>query len=66
MLTWLADFSHIFGPFNLFRYLTFRSGAACLTALLVSFVLGPMFIRWLKSVPRTNGSRTRNSSERWL
>jgi len=36
--------------FNLFRYLTFRSGAACLTALLVSFLLGPMCIRWLKSV----------------
>ena len=27
--------------FNLFRYLTFRSGAACLTALVVSFWLGP-------------------------
>ncbi len=36
--------------FNLFRYITFRSGAACLTALLVSFVLGPVTIRWLKSV----------------
>ena len=36
--------------FNLFRYITFRSGAACMTALLVSFVLGPMTIRWLKSV----------------
>ncbi len=27
--------------FNLFRYITFRSGAACLTALVVSFILGP-------------------------
>ncbi len=36
--------------FNLFRYLTFRSGAACLTALVVSFLLGPPLIRWLKSV----------------
>ncbi len=36
--------------FNLFRYITFRSGAACMTALVVSFVLGPMFIRWLKRV----------------
>jgi len=35
--------------FNLFRYITFRSGAACLTALLVAFILGPMTIRWLKS-----------------
>ena len=36
--------------FNLFRYLTFRSGAACLTAMVVSFWLGPKLIRWLKSV----------------
>ena len=38
--------------FNLFRYITFRSGAACLTALVVSFMLGPPLIRWLKSVQR--------------
>ncbi|MBV9250746.1 MAG: phospho-N-acetylmuramoyl-pentapeptide-transferase [Acetobacteraceae bacterium] len=36
--------------FNLFRYITFRSGAACLTALIVSFWLGPPLIRWLKAV----------------
>jgi phospho-N-acetylmuramoyl-pentapeptide-transferase len=35
--------------FNLFRYLTFRSGGAVLTALLISFLLGPTVIRWLKS-----------------
>ena len=35
--------------FNLFRYLTFRTGGAILTALLISFVLGPSIIRWLKS-----------------
>jgi phospho-N-acetylmuramoyl-pentapeptide-transferase len=35
---------------NLFRYITFRSGAACMTALVVSFILGPPLIRWLKSV----------------
>ena len=34
--------------FNLFRYITFRSGAACLTALIVSFILGPPLIRWLQ------------------
>ena len=35
---------------NLFRYLTFRSGAACMTALVLSLTFGPMLIRWLKSV----------------
>ena len=38
------------GAFNLFRYITFRSGAACLTALTLSFLFGPVLIRWLKSV----------------
>ncbi len=35
--------------FNLFRYLTFRSGGAVMTALVISFFLGPSVIRWLKS-----------------
>ncbi len=35
--------------FNLFRYLTFRTGGAIMTALLVSFVFGPSIIRWLRS-----------------
>ena len=34
--------------FNVFRYLTFRSIAAALTALLIAFVLGPMLIRLLE------------------
>ncbi len=37
-----------FGLFNLFRYLTFRTGAAVLTALLVIFLVGPVLIRWLR------------------
>ena len=34
--------------FNLFRYLTFRTGGAIMTALLVSFLFGPSLIAWLK------------------
>jgi phospho-N-acetylmuramoyl-pentapeptide-transferase len=34
--------------FNLFRYLTFRSGGAILTALVISFILGPYLIDWLR------------------
>ncbi len=37
---------------NLFRYLTFRCGSACMTSLILSFWLGPRVIRWLKSVQR--------------
>lgn len=33
---------------NLFKYVTFRTGGALLTALLISFVVGPSFIKWLK------------------
>ena len=38
--------------FNLFRYLTFRSGAAVVTALFICFVLGPHVIAWLKAKQR--------------
>lgn len=38
-----------YADFNLFRYLTFRSGGALFTALLLSFFIGPKLIRWLKS-----------------
>jgi phospho-N-acetylmuramoyl-pentapeptide-transferase len=33
---------------NLFRYITFRSGAAVITALLLSLVIGPRMITWLR------------------
>ncbi|HBR68427.1 MAG TPA: phospho-N-acetylmuramoyl-pentapeptide-transferase [Rhodospirillaceae bacterium] len=35
--------------FNLFRYLTFRTGGAVMTALIICFVIAPPMIRWLKS-----------------
>ncbi len=35
------------GAFNVFRYITFRTAAATLTALFLSFLLGPPLIRWL-------------------
>jgi phospho-N-acetylmuramoyl-pentapeptide-transferase len=36
--------------FNVFRYITFRTGAATLTALFLSFMLGPPLIRKLASL----------------
>ncbi len=38
-----------YSVFNVFQYLTFRTGGAVMTALIISFVFGPAFIRWLKS-----------------
>ena len=45
----LAPLADQFMPFNLFRYITFRSGGAIVTALLISFLFGPRIIAWLKS-----------------
>jgi phospho-N-acetylmuramoyl-pentapeptide-transferase len=49
MLYLLYPLSDQFQAFNLFRYITFRSGGAVLTALLISFICGPFIIAWLKS-----------------
>jgi phospho-N-acetylmuramoyl-pentapeptide-transferase len=42
-------FAEQFGALNLFRYISFRSGGAVVTALIVSFIAGPGMIRWLRS-----------------
>lgn len=52
--------------FNLLRYVTFRSGAACLTSLLVCLVFGPAFIRWLRSVQRNGQPIRTDGPERHL
>src|SRR5215813_678673 len=45
----LSPLADVFSPFNLFRYITFRSMAAFLTALVLSFLIGNGLIRWLRS-----------------
>ncbi len=35
---------------NVFNYITFRSAAAAVTALLISFIVGPLFVRRLQSM----------------
>ena len=45
----LYSFSSTFGAFNVFRYLTFRTLCAGLTALIISLALGPYFIKMLAS-----------------
>jgi len=45
----LVPFADEYQLLNLFRYLTFRNGGAIMTALLISFILGPRIIRWLRS-----------------
>jgi len=43
---------------NVFKYLTFRTVYAVITALVVSFLLGPWVIRKLQSVQMTQVIRT--------
>ncbi len=48
----LVPLSDEFIVFNLFRYITFRTGAAVMTALFICFVIAPPMIRWLRAVQR--------------
>jgi len=48
MLYWLADLSPDGGFFNLFRYITFRAGAAFATALIFGFLFGRPLIDLLR------------------
>ncbi|OJY35809.1 MAG: phospho-N-acetylmuramoyl-pentapeptide-transferase [Rhizobiales bacterium 65-9] len=48
MLTLLAEYSAHFQPLNLFRYITFRTAGATVTALLFVFLLGPSMISLLR------------------
>ncbi|HEX9702613.1 MAG TPA: phospho-N-acetylmuramoyl-pentapeptide-transferase, partial [Rhodospirillales bacterium] len=38
-----------FAALNVFRYLTFRTGGAIMTALIISFLFGPVVIDVLRS-----------------
>lgn len=57
-----------FFAFNVFRYITFRSALAAVTAILISFALGSPMIRWLQrrqygQVVRTDGPETHLSKK---
>jgi phospho-N-acetylmuramoyl-pentapeptide-transferase len=52
------------GFLNLFKYLTFRTGGAVMTSLIISFLVGPHLIAWLRKAQkggqpiRTDGPET--------
>src|SRR5215471_21323946 len=54
----LVPFVGDFGPLNLFRYLTFRTGGAVITALFIAFLVGPAMIDWLR-LKQTEGQPIR-------
>jgi len=47
-LEWIYPLREYFSAFNVFRYLTFRSAYAAVTALLIAFLFGPAIINRLK------------------
>ncbi len=53
MLYFLSEWSDGGDAFNLFRYITFRSGGAFFTALLLSFIFGAPLIRRLRKMQKT-------------
>ncbi|SEQ40547.1 Phospho-N-acetylmuramoyl-pentapeptide-transferase [Faunimonas pinastri] len=48
MLTLLGQFADHSPAFNVFRYITFRTGAATITAMLFVFLFGPAMIQMLR------------------
>ena len=48
MLYWLSALSDAFGPLNVLRYITFRTGGATITALVFVFLFGPAIIDQLR------------------
>ncbi|SIO29974.1 Phospho-N-acetylmuramoyl-pentapeptide-transferase [Rhodovulum sp. ES.010] len=58
MLYWLTELSDGGGAFNLFRYITFRAGAAFFTALVFGFLFGRPLINLLRKRQR-NGQPIR-------
>ena len=48
MFLWIAEQLGYPSFLNLFRYITFRAGAAVFTALLLGLLIGPKFIGWLR------------------
>ncbi|MCP8893821.1 phospho-N-acetylmuramoyl-pentapeptide-transferase [Shinella daejeonensis] len=48
MLLWLVELADTVQVFNLFRYITFRTGAALFTSAIIVFLFGPMIISSLR------------------
>ena len=62
----IAPLADQFIAANLFRYLTFRAGAACITALILSLMFGPMLIRTLRAIQRQGQPIRPDGPERHL
>ena len=55
MLSYLAQYSDVFGPLRLLEYRTLRTVFAVLTALAIGFALGPLLIRRFRALKLGHG-----------
>lgn len=46
---WLTQYADEFQVFNLFNYITFRTGGALMTSMIIAFILGPRMINLLRA-----------------
>ncbi|MDP0495142.1 MAG: phospho-N-acetylmuramoyl-pentapeptide-transferase [Verrucomicrobiota bacterium JB024] len=60
MLTYLAEFSDYFGPFRLFRFLTFRAVMGAGTAVVVGFVIAPWLFARLRMLKLSQTLRNKD------
>ena len=51
------SFHEVYSAFNIFRYITFRTALAVVTALLISFIMAPWVIEKLKKFSMTQHVR---------
>ncbi len=57
MLSWLAGYEDVFGPLRLLRFITFRTLLGAGSALVISLLLGPPLIAWLRRISFTQSLR---------
>ena len=58
MLYYCSLFREAFSPLNIFSYITFRTGGAILTSLVLTWLIGPKFIAVVKSKQITQPIRS--------
>jgi phospho-N-acetylmuramoyl-pentapeptide-transferase len=58
MLYYLSEWTELFTPLRIFRYITFRALMGAATAFTLSLVFGPMVIAWLRRLKMGQQVRT--------
>ncbi|HET7875420.1 MAG TPA: phospho-N-acetylmuramoyl-pentapeptide-transferase [Methylomirabilota bacterium] len=64
LLDLLFPLAKYWGAFNVFRYITFRTAMATVTALVISFVLGPWLIERLRRMQQGSDTVREDTPER--